>query len=167
MARGTLWLVMACAACSAPQPPLIAIGAPGASPAAATPARPAPYPAPQADFPRDRLDERVDGAAELLRRTGCQRLLYWRLENPPADLELLLFSDARGALEALGRDAGQDRSPASPGEEGWLGPQCVFFRRGSSYVRLIADQSAGMEALTAQAARLDDALVRGEFRLRP
>jgi hypothetical protein len=129
---------------------------------AATPA--ATYPAPQADFPADRLDERVDGAAELLRKAGCRRLLFWRLESPPADLELYAFSDARAAQQALERDAGSDRSPGGPGDEGWAGPQCVFFRRGTSYVRLIADQVMTTEALVAQAERLDRALVRAELR---
>jgi hypothetical protein len=157
MARSTLWLVGFAVACGAPPNSARAPAPVASAPAAA-------YPAPQAVFPADRLDERVDGAAELLRKAGCRRLLYWRLEDPPADLELYVFTEAQAAKAALARDAGTDRSSASPGDEGWAGPQCLFFRRGANYVRLIADQAVTAEALTAQAQRLDRAVVRGEVR---
>jgi hypothetical protein len=141
-------------------------------PATPTPLAPAPlasvpaasYPLPTLDLPADRLHERVDGAAELLLRAGCRRLLYWRIENPPADLELYAFAEAQAAKDALARDAGPERSRPIPGEEGWAGPQCLFFRRGTSYVRLIADQNATVEVLTAEAERLDHALLEGSLR---
>ncbi len=157
MARWTS-LAIGLIACSAPAPPSAAPRP--AAPVAAAPV--AKYPPPHGDFPADRLDERVDGAAELLRKAGCRRLLYWRLEHPPADLELYVFSDVQAAREALTRDAGSDRVPASPGDEGWANPQCVFFRRGNNYVRLIADQMVTAEALAVQAERFDRALGRGE-----
>ncbi len=159
MARWTS-LAIGLIACGAPPPPS-AVPRP-AAPVAAAPA--AKYPPPQGDFPADRLDERLDGAAELLRKAGCRRLLYWRLEDPPADLELYVFSDAQAAQAALARDAGSDRSPSSPGDEGWANPQCVFFRRGNHYVRLIADQMVAAEVLKARAERFDRALDRGEIR---
>jgi hypothetical protein len=108
------------------------------------------------------LDERVDGAAELLRSEGCRSLFYWRLANPPADLELWAFGTAESASRALVRDAGQDRTSGTLGDEAWVSAQCVFFRRGKSYVRLIADETAPPEALVAQAERLDRALLGGE-----
>ena len=163
MARWTS-LAVGLIACSAAQP-AVTTPVPVAPPAGSVAAAPAAqYPPPQGDFPADRLDERVDGAAELLRKAGCRRLLYWRLEDPPADLELYVFSDAQAAQEALARDAGSDRSPSSPGDEGWANPQCVFFRRGNNYVRLIADQMVAAEVLKAQAERFDRALGRGEVR---
>ncbi|MBI4704562.1 MAG: hypothetical protein HY744_25950 [Deltaproteobacteria bacterium] len=138
------------------------VPAPPSAPASA--ARTAGYPAPQADYPAERLHERVDGAAELLLRTGCRRLLYWRAEQPPADIEVLAFAGLGGARLALERDAGTERTPGGPGDEGWASAQAVFFRRGAAYVRLIADTPAPAGTLLAAARRLDRALGAGEIR---
>ena len=115
------------------------------------------FPPPEADLPADRLEDRVDGAAEYLRQHGCRRLLAWRLSDPPADLELLVFGDAQGAKTVLARDAGPDRTPG-PGDEASVADQSILFRRGSIYVRLIADPASQGLALPAVAARVDEAL---------
>ena len=53
-------------------------------------ARPAPTTSPTC--PSERLEERVDGAADALRADGCRRLVLWRFEQPPADAEALFFA---------------------------------------------------------------------------
>jgi hypothetical protein len=133
-------------------------------PAASTQATASAYPSPQADYPPSRLHERVDGAAEVLIAAGCRRLLYWRLEDPPVDVEVLAFATDRGAREALGRDAGSDRLPGVPGDEGWAGDQVVYFKRGAAYARLVADHALPAGVLLAQARRLERALSAGELR---
>lgn len=140
-----------------------------ATAAAAVPARPASplpgWPAPASDLARDRLEERVDGAAETLRGQGCRRLLYWRLSDPPSDLEVLVFATADGAGAALAADAGGERTPG-PGDEAQLGGQWAYLRRGSVYVRLLLDPEAAAGAATRDALRqraeeVDAALRRG------
>jgi hypothetical protein len=116
---------------------------------------------PDQDLPADRLEERVDGAAPVLLSMGCRRLVYWRLEQPPADLEILLFSTPDGAKKALDRDAGSERSARVPGDEGWANDQCAFFRVGTKYVRLIADDAAHARAVSEEAQRVAQALDAG------
>ena len=122
----------------------------------------AELPAPESDLPADRLDERVDGAADYFRGLGCVRLLAWRLASPPADLELLVFDKSDGAAAALARDAGQGRD-AGPGNEASVSEQAILFRRGPVYARLLADPDAPAEPgqLKAVAVRLDRALQDG------
>ena len=122
------------------------------------------FPPPRADYPADRLYERVDGAAELLRAAGCRRLLYWRIEHPPADLEVLAFATAEGARTMLARDAGADRTPGAPGDEGWASPQAVYFRHGAIFVRLIADEAAPVGSLLDEARRVERALGSGDLK---
>jgi hypothetical protein len=113
--------------------------------------------APDLDLPASRLHERVDGAEPLLQELGCQRLRVYRVGPPPADLEILDFASVDGARKALARDAGPDRTPGLPGDEGWTSSTVLFFRRGTSYVRLVADQPAPAGALIAQALKIDQA----------
>jgi len=122
------------------------------------------YPAPELDLGADRLHERVDGGAELLRKLGCRRLLYWRSTTPLADIEVLAFASSDGASQMLGRDAGPDRSKGVPGDEGFASAQVVYFRRGAVYARLIADQAVAGDALLGQAQKLARALETGELR---
>ena len=148
-----------------PTPPAVSPTTAATAPAASdSPAR-ASYPPPEADYPAERLHERVDGAAELLRSSGCYRLLYWRLTEPAADLEVLGFDKPAGATEMLDRDSGKERTAGTPGDEGWANAQVVYFRRGAIYVRLIADQAAAPGVLLEQARRLDRALAAGEVKL--
>ena len=116
------------------------------------------------DLPASRLHERVDGAEPVMRAAGCRRLMYWRIEQPPADLELLAFSSADGAAQWLGRDAATDRTAGVPGDEGWMNTQVLYFRKGALYVRLIADQPVTSEALLAQGKKIERALDRGELK---
>jgi hypothetical protein len=141
-------------------------GALGRPSAGRAPAGPLPgLPTPEADLSRDRLEERVDGAADALRVLGCRRLLHWRLAELPGDLELLVFDDARGAGTALARDAGPERT-AGPGEEAHVSPQAAYFRRGFVFVRLLLDpgSSAG-EALARRASEVDRAILGASRRL--
>jgi len=116
-------------------------------------------PPPGEDYPADRLEDRVDGAADWLRGLGCTRLVVWRLTDPPADLELLVFAHARGASQALARDAGPGRD-REPGDEASVGEQAILFRRGAVYARLLADPEATAEParLLELAQRIDRAL---------
>jgi len=116
-------------------------------------------PPPLADLPAARLEERVDGAAEYLRREGCRRLLAWRFEDPPADLEVLVFDGPEGARAVLARDAGPERT-AGPGEEAAVSEQSILFRRGPVYARLFADPSTVIRSgsLEPVGERVDRAL---------
>ena len=135
----------------------------------------APRPAPQgpagvwpglpqhrADLPADRLEERVDGAADALRADGCRRLVHWRFEAPPADAEALVFRSVEGARAVLEREAGPERTPG-PGEEAQVSPQSVYFRRGAVLVRVFLDPGASPppDALVARAREIDRALQEG------
>ena len=120
-------------------------------------------PPPELDLPASRLYERFDGAESSLRSLGCRRLMFWRIADAAADLEVLAFETPEGAAQALARDAGLDRT-AGPGEEAWTNGQALYFRRGSIFVRIIADDAAHGDALLARARRLDRALVAGELR---
>jgi len=127
-------------------------------------AQAADFPAAGLDLPADRLHERVDGAEPLLQRLGCRRLLYWRLEDPGVDVEVEAFRSVAGARAALEKDAGKDRTAGTPGEEGWSNTQVVFFRRGTSYVRVIADPPATGNTAANVAGRFDHALRNGTLR---
>jgi hypothetical protein len=122
------------------------------------------YPPPQIDLPPSRLHERVDGAEPLLQSLGCRRLLYWRIAEPPADLEVLAFEKVDGARQALDRDAGSERTAGVPGDEGWANAQCVCFRHDTTYVRLIADAAVSGEGLLEQARRVEEAIAGGQIR---
>ena len=122
------------------------------------------FPPPRLDLPASRLHQHVDGAEPVLQKMGCRRLLVWRIEAPPADLEVMAFDTEKGARSALERDAGSDRNPGVPGDEGWQSSQCVYFRHGTAYVRLIADQPAAASALLQVARRVERALSSGEIR---
>jgi hypothetical protein len=137
----------------------------GAS-AQAPPAGPlAGLPPPAADLAADRLEDRVDGAAEYLRGQGCRRLLYWRLPDLQADLELLVFASDAGARAVLARDAGPERTP-SLGDEAQVSAQAVYFRRGAVLVRLLVDPGHDAGDATERRARLvDEALRRPGARL--
>lgn len=138
---------------------------PAASPAAAAKVPLAGLPAPQADLLADRLEDRVDGAAEYLRAQGCRRLLYWRLQGAAADLELLVFATEAGARTTLLRDAGPERTPG-PGDEAQASAQAVYFRRGAVLVRLIVDPGREAGAAVQQHARqVDEALLDPGTRL--
>ena len=138
--------------------------APAPAPApSATPSGPK-YPSPTLDLPASRLHERVNGAEPVLRAAGCRRLLFWRIEQPPADLELLVFAGPAGAAKWLGRDAATDRTSGVPGDEGWMNTQVLYFRKGSLYVRLIADHPVTSEALLTQGTKIERALDRGELK---
>ena len=119
-------------------------------------------PAPDADLPAARLEERVDGAAEALRAQGCRRLLHWRLADPPADLEALVFETSQGAHAAMEGDAGKDRTPGL-GDEALAGDQFLYFRRGSVFVRLLLDPGvkADPASLQRRADQVDQALRQG------
>jgi hypothetical protein len=120
------------------------------------------FPAPEADLPQGRLEDRVDGAAEALRADGCRRLLYWRLASPAADLELLVFRTAEGAHRSLDREVGPERT-AGPGDEAQASAQAVYFRRGTVLVRLLLDPAAtaGADALAARAVAVERGLAQG------
>jgi hypothetical protein len=117
------------------------------------------FPPAEGDYPADRLFERVDGAADALIAAGCGRLLFWRVEDPAAELELLIFDGAEGAAKVLDRDAGPGRDPG-PGEEASVTDQSVFFRRGRFYVRILGDPAAnpGRQRLLDLAGRADRGL---------
>ncbi len=120
------------------------------------------YPAPALDLPAARLSERVDGAEVRLRRLGCKRLRFWRLGNPPADLEVLTFSDEQGARSLLVDEVGTERSMNTPGDEGWVGRNALYFRNKAVLVRVIADGLESSDTLLAAARRVDKALSAGE-----
>jgi hypothetical protein len=115
--------------------------------------------APDADLPADKLEDRVDGAAEYLRGQGCVRLLFWRLAHPAADLEILVFDRSDGAKSVLTRDAGPERTKG-PGDEAQVSAQAVYFRRGVHLVRLFADPDSpgDPQLLSRKAAEIDGAL---------
>ena len=152
--------------------PLVAItawvihGALDAGASTATAAGPAGawpgLPPPDADLPADRLEDRVDGGADALRRDGCSRLVYWRFERPPADAEALFFASPDRARAVLEREAGAERTPG-PGDEAQVSPQAVYFRRGSVLVRAFLDPGAEPPAgaLVARAQEVDRALLKG------
>jgi hypothetical protein len=136
----------------------VAGGSAAGSPAGVLPG----LPAPQADLPPDRLEDRVDGAADALRADGCRRLLHWRFEAPPADAEVLVFRTAEGARTVLAREAGPQRTPG-PGDEAQTSAQAVYFRRGPVLVRLFLDPGADAPAggLLRRAEEIDRALSSG------
>jgi uncharacterized protein DUF6599 len=96
------------------------------------------FPPPDEEYPADRLFERVDGAADALIAAGCERLLFWRIADPPAEMEVLVFDRPEGAARVLARDAGEGRDPG-PGDEASVSDQSIFFRRGRFYVRIVGD----------------------------
>jgi hypothetical protein len=116
----------------------------------------------RADLPSERLEERVDGAADALRAEGCRRLVYWRFERPPADAEALVFRSADGARAVLEREAGPGRTPG-PGDEAQVSAQAVYFRRGSVLVRVFLDPGGSPPPgeLLARAGEIDRALREG------
>jgi hypothetical protein len=118
---------------------------------------------PELDLPAERLHEHVDGAEPWLQSIGCRRLLFWRLTNPEAELEILVFSTEAGAKQALDKDASNERGNASPGDEGWTNGQVVYFRRGTVYCRLITDHPPPVNGLMEHAKRVDRAIVVGEL----
>jgi hypothetical protein len=115
-----------------------------------------------ADLPSDRLEERVDGAADALRADGCRRLVHWRFERPPADAEALVFRTADGARAVLAREAGPGRTPG-PGDEAQVSDQAVYFRRGTVLVRVFLDPgtAAPPGELVARAVEIDRAVQAG------
>ena len=116
----------------------------------------------RADLPSERLEERVDGAADALRADGCRRLVAWRFERPPADAEALVFRSADGARAVLEREAGPGRTPG-PGDEARVSEQAVYFRRGPVLVRVFLDPGASPPPgeLLARAGEIDRALREG------
>jgi hypothetical protein len=119
-------------------------------------------PEPLADLPAERLEERVDGAADALRAEGCRRLVAWRFERPPADAEALVFRSVGGARVVLAREAGPGRTPG-PGDEAQVSEQAVYFRRGPVLVRVFLDPGASPPPgeLLARAGEIDRALREG------
>ena len=119
-------------------------------------------PRPLADLPSDRLEERVDGAADALRADGCRRLVHWRVEQPAADAEALVFRTVDGARAVLEREAGPGRTPG-PGDEAQVSADAVYFRRGAVLVRLFPDPGSAQRPgeLVARAAEIDRALQAG------
>ena len=119
-------------------------------------------PRPVADLPSERLEERVDGAADALRADGCRRLVHWRFERPPADAEALFFGAVEGAQAVLDREAGSERTPG-PGDEAQVSGQAVYFRRGTVLVRLFLDPGTSPPPgeLRARAEEIDRALREG------
>ncbi len=138
--------------------------APSRPPAGPPPSFLAGFPPPEGDYPADRLFEKVNGAADALIAAGCGRLLFWRMEDPAAEMELLIFDQASGAAGVLARDAGPGRDPG-PGEEASVTDQSVFFRRGRFYVRILGDPAAnpGRERLLDLAGRADRGLPASEI----
>lgn len=124
-------------------------------------ARPAAASSPPGlDLPADRLEERVNGAAEALRAAGCTRLLHWRSESPPADVEAFVFATTGQAQQALTREAGTART-AGPGDEAAVSEQTVAFRRGAILVRAYADPGApGGPRLLELASSVDAQVAR-------
>ena len=135
--------------------------APEARPAAPAGVWPG-LPRPRADLPSERLEERVDGAADTLRADGCRRLVHWRFERPPADAEALFFGAAGGARAVLEREAGPERTPG-PGNEAQVSDQAVYFRRGTVLVRVFLDPGTAPPPgeLLARAGEIDHALREG------
>jgi hypothetical protein len=133
-----------------------------ASPAAAVSpsALPAGLPSDPEDYRPDTFFERVNGADEYLISKGCRRILVWVFDDPPAELELLVFETAEGASEVLARDAGPERHEGA-GEEASISDEAVFFRRGELYARIYAMGEALPKpgALAALAQRIDVSLV--------
>jgi len=119
-------------------------------------------PRPLANLPSERLEERVDGAADALRADGCRRLVAWRFERPPADAEALVFRSADGARAVLEREAGPRRTPG-PGDEAQVSEQAVYFRRGPVLVRVFLDPGVSPPPgeLLARAGEIDRALREG------
>lgn len=119
-------------------------------------------PRPLADLPSDRLEERVNGAADALRADGCRRLVVWRFERPPADAEALVFRSVDGARAVLAREAGPERTPG-PGDEAQVSEQAVYFRRGPVLVRVFLDPGASPPPgeLLARSGEIDRALREG------
>jgi hypothetical protein len=115
-----------------------------------------------ADLPAERLEERVDGAADALRADGCRRLVYWRFDRPPADAEALFFHTVDAARAALEREAGPARTPG-PGDEAQVSTQAVYFRRGPVLVRVFLDPGASPPTggLLARGEEIDRALREG------
>jgi len=138
--------------------------APPRLPAASPPSVLTGFPPPEGDYPADRLFERVDGAADALIAAGCGRILFWRMEDPAAEMELLIFDRASGAAGILARDVGPGRDPG-PGEEASVTDQSVFFRRGRFYVRILGDPAAnpGRGRLLDLAGRADRGLPASEI----
>lgn len=122
------------------------------------------YQEPLLDLPAERLSERVDGAEVKLRALGCRRLRVWRVAELSADLELLSFSTEQGATGLLAEQVGTQRSPNVPGDEGWIGENALYFRRGSVLVRLVADAPTRSFALRAVARGMEQALAKGDVR---
>ena len=148
-----------------PQPaPGMEKSAPSRQPAASPASFLTGFPPPEGDYPADRLFEKVDGAADALIAAGCGRLLFWRLADPAAEMEILIFDRAEGAAGVLAKDAGLVRDPG-PGEEASVTDQSVFFRRGRFYVRILGDPAAnpGRERLLDLAARADRGLPASEI----
>lgn len=116
----------------------------------------------RSDLPADRLEERVDGAADALRASGCRRLVHWRFERPPADAEALFFEGAEGARTVLDRESGKERT-RGPGDEAHVSPQAVYFRRGAVLVRVFLDPGASPlpSELVSRAEDIDRALQAG------
>jgi len=120
------------------------------------------FPPPATDLPEARLEERVNGAADILRAQGCRRLLYWRLSAPPSDLEILVFRTEDGARTALDREVGPGRG-GGLGDEAQTSEQAVYFRRGPFLVRLFLDPGAPPgPGLQARAEEVDRALQEGD-----
>jgi hypothetical protein len=139
---------------------------PSAAPTSSAQAQILPgLPAPEADLPAARLEARVNGAADVLRSHGCRRLLHWRLTEPPAELELLVFETPEGARGVMDNETGPERS-SELGDEAEIGEQAVYFRRGRVYVRLLLDPGASVDpgALVRKAREVDQALVQGGLR---
>ena len=122
------------------------------------------FPPPELDLPAERLHEHVDGAEAALQALGCRRLLFWRMSSPSVELEILVFNTETGARSALDKDSGAARTKNVPGDEGWTNQQVVYFRRGTAYCRLIADQPGPVAGLSERAIRVDKALLAGEIR---
>lgn len=116
---------------------------------------------PAMDLPAHRLSERVNGGEARLRRLGCQRMRIWRLATSSADLELLDFAEPEGASKALVEDAGADRTPELPGDEGWIGPNVLYYRDRARLVRVIADEPRSASALRSLARDVERALGNG------
>jgi hypothetical protein len=145
-----------------PTPEDSSIERPAPSPPADADAPLPGFPPPATDLPEARLEERVNGAADVLRAQGCRRLLYWRLEAPPSDLEILVFRTEDGARTALDRELGPERT-GGVGDEAQISEQAVYFRRGPFLVRLFLDPGdpAG-PGLEATAHEVDRALQEGD-----
>ena len=104
----------------------------------------------------------MNGTADILRAQGCRRLLYWRLNAPPSDLEILVFRTEDGARSALDRELGPERT-GSVGDEAQTSEQAVYFRRGPFLVRLFLDPGAPPgPGLQARAHEVDRALQEGD-----